>query len=123
MVALMRSGEGGLAGVPVYAAIAGWGASAAGQAGRAVPDVQSQLLALHRAYERARIAPGDVHLIEGHGAGTAAADATELAALAELRSGARHVAALGSIKANIGNTKAAAGAAGAPQHRPPRPPR
>src|SRR5215472_9476697 len=112
MVVLMRSADARLAGLPVYAEIAGWGASSAGPAGMAVPDVPSQLLALYRAYERARIAPADVQLIEGHGAGTAAADATELSALAELRSGAGRAAALGSIKANIGNAKAAAGAAG-----------
>jgi enediyne polyketide synthase len=112
MVVLMRSADARLADLPVYAEIVGWGASAAGQASMAVPDAYSQLLALYRAYERARIAPTDVQLIEGHGAGTAAADATELSALAQLRSDARQVAALGSIKANIGNTKAAAGAAG-----------
>jgi enediyne polyketide synthase len=112
MVVLMRSADARLAGLPVYAEIAGWGASSAGPASTAVPDASSQLLALYRAYERARIAPADVQLIEGHGAGTAAADATELSALAELRSGAGQAAALGSIKANIGNTKAAAGAAG-----------
>ena len=112
MVVLMRAADARLAGLPVYAEIAGWGTSSAGQASLAVPDAHSQFLALRRAYERARIAPGDVQLIEGHGAGTAAADATELSALAELRAGARQVAALGSIKANIGNTKAAAGAAG-----------
>lgn len=111
MVVLMRSADARLAGLPVYAEIAGWGASSAGPASAAVPDAPSQLLALYRAYERARIAPADVQLIEGHGAGTAAADATELSALAELRSGAGRAAALGSIKANIGNTKAAAGAA------------
>jgi enediyne polyketide synthase len=112
MVVLMRSADARLAGLPVYAEIAGWGASSAGPASMAVPDASSQLLAMYRAYERARIAPADVQLIEGHGAGTAAADATELSALAELRSGAGRAAALGSIKANIGNTKAAAGAAG-----------
>ena len=112
MVVLMRSADARLNGLPVYAEIAGWGASAAGQASMTVPDAHSQFLALHRAYQRARIAPADVQLIEGHGAGTAAADTTELSALAELRAGAQHVAALGSIKANIGNAKAAAGAAG-----------
>ena len=112
MVVLMRSADARKAGLPVYAEIAGWGTASAGKVSIAVPDAQSQLLALHRAYQRARIAPADVQLIEGHGAGTAAADITELSALAELHVGARHVAALGSIKANIGNTKAAAGAAG-----------
>src|SRR5258706_4407841 len=112
MVVLMRSADARLAGLPVYAEIAGWGASSAAQANMAVPDAHSQLLALHLAYERARIAPADVQLIEGHGAGTAAGGATEVSARAPLRSGARRVAALGSIKANIGNTKAAGGAAG-----------
>ena len=48
-------------------------------------------------------------LIEGHGTGTAVGDAVELAALNQVRGSAP--AALGSIKANIGHTKAAAGAA------------
>jgi enediyne polyketide synthase len=112
MVVLMRSADARLAGLPVYAEIAGWGTAAAGQASVSVPDAHSQFLAMHRAYQRARIAPTDIQFIEGHGAGTAAADATELSALAELRAGAQQVAALGSIKANIGNTKAAAGVAG-----------
>ena len=110
MVVLMRSPDARAAGLPVYAEIAGWGTSS-GLAPGTVPDSRSQFLALHRAYQRARIAPGDVQLIEGHGAGTAASDTTELSALAELRSDARQVAALGSVKANIGNTKAAAGVA------------
>jgi enediyne polyketide synthase len=112
IVVLMRSADARKAGLPVYAEIAGWGTASAGKVSIAVPDAHSQLLALHRAYQRARIAPTDVQLIEGHGAGTAAADITELSALAELHVGARHGAALGSITANIGNTKAAAGAAG-----------
>ncbi len=111
MVVLMRSADARAAGLPVYAEIAGWGLSS-GQPAAAVPDTRSQFLALHRAYQRARIPPGEVQLIEGHGAGTAASDTTELAALAELRSDVRQVAALGSVKANIGNTKAAAGVAG-----------
>jgi enediyne polyketide synthase len=111
MVVLMRSADARAAGLPVYAEIAGWGMSS-GQPAAALPDTRSQYLALHRAYQRAQISPGDVQLIEGHGAGTAASDTTELSALAELRSDVRQVAALGSVKANIGNTKAAAGVAG-----------
>lgn len=111
MVVLMRSADARGAGLPVYAEIAGWGISS-GQAATAAPESRSQFLALHRAYQRAQIPPGDVQFIEGHGAGTAASDTTELSALAELRSDVRQVAALGSVKANIGNTKAAAGVAG-----------
>src|ERR1019366_8402811 len=115
VVVLMRAADARASGLPVYAEIAGWGVSSAGQAGLtglAQPDPGSQLLALNRAYQRAQIDPADVQLIEGHGAGTPAGDAAELTALAELRSGARQLAALGSIKANIGHTKAAAGSAG-----------
>ena len=56
----------------------------------------------------------DVAYFEGHGTGTAVGDPTEIRALAEARAGARRrtPAALGSIKANIGHTKAAAGVAG-----------
>ena len=115
VVVLMRAADARASGLPVYAEIAGWGVSSAGQAGLtglAQPDPGSQLLALNRAYQRAQIDPADVQLIEGHGAGTPAGDTAELTALAELRSGARQLAALGSIKANIGHTKAAAGSAG-----------
>src|ERR1700734_2012698 len=112
VLVLMRSADARTAKLPVYAEITGWGTSSAAQASTSVPDAASQLLALRRAYRRAGIAPADVQLIEGHGAGTPAADSTELHELAELRADAHSVAALGSIKANIGNAKAAAGAAG-----------
>jgi enediyne polyketide synthase len=112
VVVLMRAADARAAGRPVFAEIAGWGMSSAGQPGLTAPDQGSQLLAMRRAYDRAGIDPSDVQLIEGHGAGTAADDFAELTALAELRRGAHQSAALGSIKANIGHTKAAAGAAG-----------
>ena len=57
----------------------------------------------------------DVAYFEGHGTGTSIGDAIELQALSRARSEATsHTppAALGSIKANIGHTKAAAGIAG-----------
>ena len=112
VLVLMRAADARSGGLPIYAEIAGWGVSSAGQAGHAESDASSQLLALNRAYQRAQIDPADVQLIEGHGAGTQAGDAAELTALAQLRAGARQRAALGSIKANIGHTKAAAGSAG-----------
>ena len=112
VVVLMRAADARASGLPVYAEIAGWGVSSAGQGGHAGPDPGSQLLALNRAYQRAQIDPADVRLIEGHGSGTTADDAAELTALTELRAGASKLAALGSIKANIGHTKAAAGSAG-----------
>jgi enediyne polyketide synthase len=112
VVVLMRTADARAAGLPVYAEIAGWGMSSAGQSILTAPDPGSQLLALRRAYQRAGIDPVDVQLIEGHGTGTPAGDLAELTALTELRKGARQAAAVGSITANIGHAKAAAGAAG-----------
>ncbi len=105
IIALMRAADARAADMPSYADIVGWGTSSAG-----LPS--NQLLALQRAYQRAAVAPGDVQFIEGDGRGTADADLAELTALSTIRAGAAAAAALGSVKANIGHTKAAAGAAG-----------
>ena len=112
LTVLMRAAEARAAGVPVYAEIAGWGVSSAGNAALTKPGSASLLLALRRAYHRARVDPSDVQLIEGDGTGTASGDLAELTSLAEIRQASPRLAALGSVKANIGHTKAAAGAAG-----------
>jgi enediyne polyketide synthase len=73
------------------------------------------MLALRRAYQRAGFGIDSVGYFEGHGTGTTVGDATELQALSSARreaSSSAPAAALGSIKANIGHTKAAAGVAG-----------
>ena len=77
MVVLVRAADARAAGVPVYAEIAGWSTTPAGSE-RSGP-------ALLQAYQRARVDPADVQLIEGQGIGTAAGDAAELAALTQLR--------------------------------------
>ncbi|HYS33976.1 MAG TPA: polyketide synthase, partial [Streptosporangiaceae bacterium] len=127
VVLLMRAADARAANLPVYAEILGWGSASACGPAAAGPEPAGaapaghklagagpagQLLAMRRAHEMARVDPADVQLIEGCGTGVPAGDLAELTALAELRAGARHVAALGSISANIGNTRAAAGAAG-----------
>ncbi|MGO9500653.1 MAG: beta-ketoacyl synthase N-terminal-like domain-containing protein [Streptosporangiaceae bacterium] len=112
VVILMRTADARAADLPVYAEITGWGTSAAGQDMVTAAGPDGQLLALRRAYERAATDPADVQLIEGHGSGTGPDDEAEITALSQLRAGARVPAALGSIKANIGHTKAAAGSAG-----------
>ncbi len=111
IVALMRARDAHASGVPVYADITGWGISSAGNR-RSSSEPDGLLLALRRAYERAEADPARVQLFEGHAAGTAASDLAELTALAALRADAPQPAALGSIKANIGHTRAAAGIAG-----------
>jgi enediyne polyketide synthase len=112
VVALMRACDARAAGRRAYAEIIGWGVSSDGRGGITRPERDGQLLALRRAYELAELSPSAVGLYEGHGTGTAVGDATELAVLAELRRDTSARAALGSIKANIGHTKAAAGIAG-----------
>ena len=112
MLALMRLADARAADMPVYAEIVGWGVSSPGQLDVTSADPDCQLLALQRAYHRAGADPADIQLIEGDGRGTADGDLAELTALTAIRSGAKSAAVLGSVKANIGHTKAAAGAAG-----------
>ncbi|MBB1158309.1 type I polyketide synthase [Amycolatopsis dendrobii] len=112
MLALARAEDARAAGLPVYAEILGWGVSSDGRGGITRPEADGQLLALRRAGEMAGIEHAEIGLYEGHGTGTAVGDLVELTALNRVRSGPSSAAALGSVKANIGHTKAAAGAAG-----------
>ncbi|MDL4776724.1 type I polyketide synthase [Actinomadura xylanilytica] len=114
MVALMRAGDAVAAGHRPLALIRGWGVSSDGRGGLTRPERAGQMLAMRRAYARAGFGPETVALFEGHGTGTEVGDRTEIGALIEVQGGRRRLppAALGSVKANIGHTKAAAGAAG-----------
>jgi enediyne polyketide synthase len=115
MVVLMREADARAAGHRVYATIAGWGVSSDGKGGITRPELAGYQLALRRAYQRTGFDITTVGLFEGHGTGTAVGDATELAALSEARRAADPAAppaAIGSVKAMIGHTKAAAGVAG-----------
>jgi len=112
VVALMRAEDAAAQRRRVYAVIDGWGVSSDGHGGLTRPARDGQLLAMHRAYSLAGVDPCSVDLLEGHGTGTAVGDEVELAALARLRAGAASPAVVGSVKANIGHTKAAAGVAG-----------
>ena len=105
----------------IYATIRGWGISSDGNGGITRPEVEGQLLALQRAYHRAGFSPDTVAYFEGHGTGTSVGDATELKALSRAIQESKQAfclsfpippIAIGSIKANIGHTKAAAGIAG-----------
>lgn len=114
VLVLMRESDALAQSRRVYALISGWGVSSDGKGGITRPEAEGHRRALRRAYRRAGYSPETVSYIEGHGTGTAVGDATEISALASLRepgSGTAPVA-LGSVKANIGHTKAAAGAAG-----------
>ncbi len=116
-VVLMRHEEALAQQRHIYALIRGWGISSDGSGGITRPEVEGQRLALTRAYHRADFGIDTVQYFEGHGTGTAVGDVTELRALSSERHHARgappkHLAVIGSVKANIGHTKAAAGVAG-----------
>ncbi|MCL2581266.1 MAG: acyltransferase domain-containing protein [Streptosporangiales bacterium] len=106
MVALMRARDARAAGLGVYAEIAGW---------EAADDIAAPSAAIRGAYLRAGVDPADVAYVEGHGAGTAVDDLAELTALLDVlaprRDGTPGACALGSVTANIGDTRGAAGAA------------
>ncbi|MBP2401160.1 type I polyketide synthase [Streptomyces syringium] len=116
VLVLAREADAVRLGLRTYARIEGWGMSSDGRGGLTRPEHTGQALALRRAYERAGFGPQTAGLVEGHGTGTTVGDRVELAVLDEaLRAaGARPArpTALGSVKANIGHTKAAAGVAG-----------
>ncbi|GAB2661905.1 type I polyketide synthase [Nocardia goodfellowii] len=101
----------------IYAVITGVGSASDGRSpGIYAPVPDGQLRALRRAYEDAGYDPATVELVEAHGTATPAGDAAEMAALRELfdrsgRGGGRWCA-LGSVKSQVGHTKATAGAAG-----------
>ena len=117
MFALKRLADAERAGDRVYAVLRGLGASSDG-GGTAIyaPVPQGQARALRRAYRQAGYGPGTVELVEAHGTGTAAGDRAEFRALREVFDDGdrddRRWCALGSVKSQIGHTKAAAGAAG-----------
>jgi enediyne polyketide synthase len=114
-VVLMRSEDSAKRGINPHAIIRGWGVSSDGKGGITRPEADGQLRALRRAYQRAGFGADSVSLFEGHGTGTAVGDATELTVLAQIRkesSSTAGKAAVGSVKALIGHTKAAAGIAG-----------
>ncbi|MFF4891888.1 SDR family NAD(P)-dependent oxidoreductase [Micromonospora chersina] len=112
VVVLARAGYARERGLRPYGRLLGWASSSDGSGGLTRPEESGQRLALRRAYDRAGIEPGAVRLVEGHGTGTAVGDEAELRALLGVRGPAASPAVLGSIKANIGHTKAAAGVAG-----------
>ena len=112
---LLRTEDALAQGLRSYAQIKGWAISSDGHGGITRPEIEGQALVLKRAYARAGFAIGTVSYFEGHGTGTSVGDTVELKALAsmiEIDQSRRQPAAIGSVKANIGHTKAAAGIAG-----------
>ncbi len=114
IVVLAREADARAAGYPIHALIRGWSYSSDGAGGITAPEVEGQLRGLRKMYERAGYSIGTVGLIEGHGTGTSLGDKVELSALRRLldETSAAGICWIGSVKANIGHCKAAAGMAG-----------
>ncbi len=117
MVALKRLEDAERDGDHVYAVLRGVGTSSDGRSKSVyAPVSEGQAKALRRSYAQAGYAPDTVELVEAHGTGTGAGDAAEFGGLTMVfnESGRkdRQWCGLGSVKSQIGHTKAAAGAAG-----------
>ncbi|MBY0230378.1 MAG: acyltransferase domain-containing protein, partial [Gemmataceae bacterium] len=116
MVVLKRLDDARRDGDRVYAVLRGLGSSSDGKGGAIyAPRKEGQMEVLRTAYRAAGVSPDTVELVEAHGTGTRVGDATEASALDEVYSstGRRGAwCAVGSVKSQIGHTKAAAGAAG-----------
>ncbi|MBW2192468.1 MAG: acyltransferase domain-containing protein, partial [Deltaproteobacteria bacterium] len=116
MVVLKRLREAENDGDRIYAVIKAVGSSSDGKSQSIyAPRKEGQVNALRHAYTHAAVDPTSVELIETHGTGTRVGDAVEFQALSRFfgeRKGNDNRCAVGSVKSNIGHTKAAAGAAG-----------
>jgi acyl transferase domain-containing protein len=117
MVALKRLSDAERDGDRIYAVLRGVGTSSDGRAKSVYAPVSAgQAVALRRAYAQAGFGPDTVELVEAHGTGTKAGDVAEFEGLrsvyAEADATRTQWCALGSVKSQIGHTKAAAGAAG-----------
>ncbi|MEQ0565337.1 type I polyketide synthase [Amycolatopsis sp. NEAU-NG30] len=81
-----------------------------GGTGLTAPDADGQAEVLRLAYEK--LDPRDVQYVELHGTGTKAGDPVEAAALGRVLGRPDAPLAVGSAKANVGHTEAAAGITG-----------
>lgn len=115
MVVLKRLADAERDGDTIYAVVKGIGSSSDGRFKSIyAPRPEGQVKALQRAYQDAGIAPDSVGLIEAHGTGTLAGDPAEFESLKQVfaaDNASLQTIALGSVKSQIGHTKAAAGAA------------
>ncbi|MDA1092160.1 MAG: SDR family oxidoreductase [Acidobacteria bacterium] len=116
MVVLKRLADAQRDGDRIYSVIRGIGTSSDGRSQSIyAPRASGQTRALRDAYTISGIAPSTVQLVEAHGTGTKVGDAVEFDALRTVYAtepSAGPWCALGSVKSQIGHTKAAAGAAG-----------
>lgn len=116
MVVFKRLADAERDGDKIYSVIRGVGTSSDGK-DKAVyaPFSPGQARALRRSYENAGVSARTIELVEAHGTGTKVGDVVEFEALKGVYSEVsedKQWCALGSVKSQIGHTKAAAGSAG-----------
>ncbi|MCC6411404.1 MAG: acyltransferase domain-containing protein [Saprospiraceae bacterium] len=116
MIVCKRLADAQRDGDRIYAVIKGIGGSSDGRYKSIyAPRPHGQALAMQRAYDDAGFDPSTVGLIEAHGTGTGAGDPSEAESMKGVfgKNNPRlHHIALGSVKSQIGHTKASAGIAG-----------
>ena len=117
VLALRRLEDAVAAGDHIYAVLRGSAINndGAGKVGYLAPSVDGQAKVIAEALAIADIDAGSIGYVEAHGTGTPVGDPIELAALTQaFRQSTDRIGhcAIGSVKANIGHTDTAAGAAG-----------
>ncbi|MEU7003416.1 beta-ketoacyl synthase N-terminal-like domain-containing protein [Nonomuraea sp. NPDC046570] len=117
VLALKRLDDALQHGDPIVAVLRGWAVNNDGarRAGFAAPGLAGQAAVVAEALAGAGLDAGAIGYVETHGSGTRTGDAIEVAALARAFADAGpppRSCALGSIKTNLGNLDAAAGATG-----------
>lgn len=96
----------------IYAIINSVGLSSDGRGkGITAPNPEGQKIAIKNAFENLDYGPQDISLMEAHGTATKVGDAAEMQALNDIFKDVKTDIALGSVKSQIGHTKANAGMA------------
>lgn len=113
VVVLKRLRDAVRDGDAVYGVIRASGINQAGRThGITAPSVEPQSELMAEVYREGEIDPASIDYIEAHGTGTKLGDPVEAEALAKVFAGASGSRWLGSVKANVGHSFAAAGVAG-----------
>ncbi|MCC8250392.1 type I polyketide synthase [Saccharothrix luteola] len=112
VVVLRRLDDAVAAGDRIYAVVRGGAVNndGADRSSYVAPGMAGRTAVIAAALADARVPPDTVGYVEAHGAATVIGDVIEVTALTQGYRGAR--GRLGSVKANIGHTDAAAGVAG-----------
>lgn len=113
VVVLKRLDDALAAGDRVVAVISGSAINQDGKsAGLTAPNGAAQVSVIRQALANAGLQADEIDFIEAHGTGTALGDPIEMHALRDVFAGRERPLGVGSVKASIGHTEAAAGVSG-----------